>query len=263
VALAAGVGLAAAAVVPDAAPGAGLVVVAVGGALLALRVTAVRLRGWRLAHALVAAALVGCAAVRDAPWLVAACLLGAAVAGSLALTPARTWPGVLAGPLAVPRTLPSGARWLGRGLQQVRPLTGTPAAVGRGLVLAALLLAVFVPLLTSADAAFAELLQGLVPGLPRTDVAVARVLTAVVVAVLVGACLQLLVWPRPEPPWARPPAPPGGPSGCRRCWPSRCCSPRSWRCRARCCSAGPSTCWAAPASPTPPTPGRGSGSCWS
>jgi hypothetical protein len=119
---------------------------------------------YRVALWLLAAALAVMPAIRAAPWVWVPCLLGAAMLASLAAAGGASGRQVVAG-LA----------------QALRPLRGTVAVVAplgraagradharlrpavRGAVLAAALLAVFVPLFTAADAAFAELVDRALP----------------------------------------------------------------------------------------------------
>jgi len=197
--LAAGVGLAAAAVVPSGPPGVGLVAVAAGAAVLVVRTAGAGLVGWQRVHAAAALLLLLSAALRDAAWLVTLDLLAAAVIGSLALQPARTWSGVTAGCAAVVRTLPDAAAWLTRGVRRSAPRAPSLAPAARGVALTALVLLVFVPLLVSADAAFASRVQGLVPSPPSLESLPARLAVGALAVTAVGAALQLLVWPRPEP----------------------------------------------------------------
>jgi hypothetical protein len=197
VAVALGVG--AGVVIPNGPPGLGLVLLGYAAAALLWRLSPVPVRGWRAVHATTALLLLTMTAVRAAEWLVALDLLMAMGLGSLALTRARAWPGVLRGLVEVGLVLPRTTAWFVRGLRQVpltRPATG-PAA--RGLALTALLLVVFVPLLVSADAAFSTVLDRITPDLPDLGLLPARVIVAAVAAVGVAAGLFVLLSPRPEP----------------------------------------------------------------
>jgi len=203
--LAAGVGVGAAAVVPSGPPGIGLVLLGLVGGALVLRVSGARLTGWRAVHAGAAALLLCSAAVRDADWVVALALLGATAAASLALAPARGWPAVLAGPFAVLRTLPAATGWLLHGVRTAAPGVRQATPALRGAALTAVLLAVFVPLLYTADAAFAAVLHAVVPDLTAIESLPVRVVVGLAAAVATGAALMLLVWPRPGP-VVRPPS---------------------------------------------------------
>lgn len=202
--LALGAGLAAAVVLPAGRPGAGLVLLGAIVPVLVLRLSRARLCGWQRVHAVSALALLAVVVVRDAPWLVAAALLAAGAAASLALTPAHSWPGVVAAAGSVLRTAPGAAPWLGRGLLRAWPGTAVAAPALRGAGLTVLVLAVFVPLLVTADAAFAAALSWLVPPLPELGGLPVRLVVGTAAAVIVAAALQLLVWPRAEPVLAPP-----------------------------------------------------------
>jgi Domain of unknown function (DUF4153) len=143
-------------------------------------------------------------AVRAAGWVAALSLLAALALAAVAAAGSRTWrevgaglagatAGLLPGPLLVLVLLArrAGARswgWLG------------PAA--RGALLAALLLAVFVPLLAAADAAFATIVDAAVAWDLDVDRPVARA-GAALLALAVGGALLLVALRRRERP-ARP-----------------------------------------------------------
>jgi len=183
-------GAAAALLLPGGPPGLGVPLLAL---LAAAMFAAQRPRGWRAVHAGVALPLAGCAAVRDAGWLVGLDLLAAAALASLSLVPARSWPGVLRGLVGAGLALPEATGWLGRGLRRTRLAGAGPLA--RGLVLTAALLAVFVPLLVSADAAFAALL----PGAPDVALLPGRAVAFLLGACAAGAAALLLLLPPAEP----------------------------------------------------------------
>jgi hypothetical protein len=192
-------GLAAGWVIPNGPPGLGLVLLGYAAAALLWWLSPVPVRGWRAVHAVTALLLLTMTAVRAAEWLVALDILMAMGVGSLALTRARDWPGVLRGLVEVGLVLPRTTAWFVRGLRQVpfaRPATG-PAA--RGAVLTAVVLVVFVPLLVTADAAFKTVLDRLTPDLPDVGLLPARVIVACVAAVGVAAGLFVLLSPRPDP----------------------------------------------------------------
>ncbi|MDX6199132.1 MAG: hypothetical protein QOJ79_2283 [Actinomycetota bacterium] len=197
--IAAGLGAASGFVIPNGPPGLGLVLLGYAAAALLWWLSPVPIRGWRVVHAVVALLLLTVTAIRAADWLVALDLAMAIGGGSLALTRARDWPGVMRGLVEVGLVLPRTTAWFLRGLRQVpfaRPVTG-PAA--RGAVITALLLVVFVPLLVSADAAFATVLEHIVPALPDPGLLPVRVFVAGVAAVGVAGGLFVLLSPRPEP----------------------------------------------------------------
>ena len=130
-----------------------------------------------------------------------------------------------------------------------------PRPALRGAVLAGGLLLVFVPLLTSADAAFAEILQRRCRR--ASTMPVERALGSRVVRARSAArCCSSRVAPlRPRarrPAHARP-----RPSGRCRSARSWRCSARSSRCSSRRCSPATATCSTPPGSPTPSTRARG------
>jgi hypothetical protein len=138
-------------------------------------------------------------AVRDAAWLVALDLLAAVGVATLALVPAGSWSALLAAPLqVVGRTLQAPA-WLVRGLA---PLVGRGRDVGpaaRGLVLTGVLLAVFVPLLSSADEGFADLLSALVPEVEALSDLPGRLVVGVVAAIAVAGAASTRLRPPRDP----------------------------------------------------------------
>ncbi|MDQ1619052.1 MAG: hypothetical protein QOE19_1621 [Actinomycetota bacterium] len=194
-----GLGAASGFVIPNGPPGLGLVLLGYAAAALLWWMSPLPVRGWRAVHAGTALLLLTVTAVRAADWLVALDLAMAIGLGSLALTRAVSWPGVLRGLVEVGLVLPRTAAWLMRGLRQVplaRPVTGP---VARGAALTAVLLVVFVPLLVSADAAFSTLLGALVPDLPDLGLLPARVIVACCAAIGTAAGMLVLLSPRPEP----------------------------------------------------------------
>jgi len=183
-------GASAALLLPGGPPGLGVLLLAVVAATL---LAAQRLTGWRAVHAVLALPLAGCAVLRDAGWLVGLDLAAGAALASLALVPARSWPGVLRGLVGAGLALPHAAGWLGRGLRGSRLACSGPLV--RGLVLTAALLAVFVPLLSSADAAFAALL----PGAPDTALLPGRAVAFVLGTCVAAAAALVLLLPAAEP----------------------------------------------------------------
>ena len=146
----------AAAVLAGRPPGLGVTLIAV--ALLAV---AARPRdGWSVVWWIAAAALAGVATLRDAGWIVWPALVAAAALGSLAAAGGAAWWPLAAGLGRVVR-LDRGLELVARSLPAAAPHRGS--LVGAGL--AAVLLAVFVPLFATADAAFAHLLGEFVPTL--------------------------------------------------------------------------------------------------
>ena len=199
VAVALSLGAAAGFVIPNGPPGLGLVLLGYVAAALLWWLSPTPVRGWRAVHSVTALLLLTMTAVRAADWLVALDLLMAIGIGSLALTRARRWPGVLRGLVEVGLVLPRAIAWLMRGLRQLpltRPVTGP---IARGFALTVLLLAVFVPLLVSADAAFATVLGSVVPSLPDLGLLPIRVIVATIAVIGVTGGILVLLAPRPEP----------------------------------------------------------------
>ena len=135
---------------------------------------------WSAVWWLLAAALAAVATVRAAGWVVWPSLIASLALGSLAAAGGSSWRQVAA--RLVPRATlrPFAALVPARGSGLRHPLTG--AAIGL------LLLAVFLPLFASADAAFADLLGELVPD-DAVDQPVGRLAIWVAVAAAGGALL--------------------------------------------------------------------------
>jgi hypothetical protein len=144
-------------------------------------VTAARHDPWSVVLRLLAAALAGVATLRAADWIVGPCLIAAVALAALAAAGGASWRQVAAG--LVPRPAFAVVRV---------PLAVTPRGGWRHPLTAAgigaVLLAVFVPLFASADAAFAHLLGELVPDQPLDD-PVARLAVWLAFALVGGALL--------------------------------------------------------------------------
>jgi hypothetical protein len=170
--------------------GAGLTVLLV--ALGAIAAVAARDRSdgaWTLVWWALAAALALVPVLRAAAWVLVPTVAAAALLASLAVSGGRRWGEVGAGLGALVAWTPPGALLVAHAASRgVSVRRAGPAA--RGAALAALLLAVFVPLLVSADAAFAQLLSDAVPTGLSVDRPVGRVLAGVVVAAAGGALLH-------------------------------------------------------------------------
>jgi hypothetical protein len=143
---------------------------------------------WRAVWWALAAALAIVPVLRAAPWVVVPSVFAAAALASLALGSGRAWGELGAGLSGIWARLPFGAVVAASGVGSVR---GRGAAL-RGALLAAGILAVFLPLLMSADAAFSEVLQH---ALPNLDHPVERVLGAVLFAIAGGALVYTAVAP--------------------------------------------------------------------
>jgi hypothetical protein len=206
---AAAAGLVAGFVLPDVPAGAGLVL---AGALSAAAVLLQRRRAWtrpELGLAVLAGALLLVAAVRDAEWLVVLCLLAAAGLGALAVSSARSWTATLLTPAAVPVAALRALPWVARGASAGDGEVRRWVAVLRTGVVTAVLLVVFGALLASADAAFARLVELVLPEL-RLGELPGRLVLGGLVAVLVLGTAHLAGAP---PPWSRVALPPGRATG--------------------------------------------------
>jgi hypothetical protein len=128
-------------------------------------------RPWTLAWALGCVLLLGIPALRDSGWPSALAVLAALLAGALALHGSRTWPGVLLSPLGFVDGTVTGVRWAWTGLR-ARGSGGRRARVMpvvKAAAVALALLLLFGALFASADAAFADLLSGLLPDISIGD----------------------------------------------------------------------------------------------
>ncbi|WP_434098830.1 DUF4153 domain-containing protein [Streptomyces xantholiticus] len=134
------------------------------GAYFAARAAGRQLRPWTLVWALGGVALLAVPALRDAGWPTFLAVVSSLALASLALNGGRTWPGVLLGPLGLPGSLGIGMAWGWGGLRtHAAASNGRVAPILRTGAVAALLLVVFGALFAGADAAFADLLSGLIP----------------------------------------------------------------------------------------------------
>ncbi len=118
----------------------------------------------RLWWTALALALLAVGAVRAAGWLFVLCVLAAAIAGSLAVVPRRSAHGLWYDAIAVPLETVNAALWVydgARRLPDARTARTWRAGLSVGATIA--LLAVFTPLLGSADATFGSMLNRLVP----------------------------------------------------------------------------------------------------
>ncbi len=152
---------------------------------------------WTAGCWLLAAALAAMPAVRAAGWVVWMDCLAAGLLASLAAAGGRSGRQVALGLVAWLWRLPLGAP------AALEPLRGSDASrlrpALRGGLIAAVLLAVFVPLFASADAAFAELIDRAVPSELPLDQPVGRAL-ALLAVVAVGGSLALVARRGPAQP---------------------------------------------------------------
>ncbi|WP_327326491.1 DUF4173 domain-containing protein [Streptomyces sp. NBC_01210] len=140
------------------------------GAYFAARTAGRRLRPWTCVWAVGGVVLLAVPALRDAGWPTFLAVVSALAAGSLALHGGRTWPGVLLGSLGLLGAIGSGMAWGAQGLRErAGSSRGRWGPVVRTTAVAAVLLIVFGALFAGADAAFADLLGGLIPDVSVAD----------------------------------------------------------------------------------------------
>ncbi|MEU1038777.1 DUF4153 domain-containing protein [Streptomyces sp. NPDC005907] len=123
-----------------------------------------RTRAWTLGWGIGGLALLAVPALRDADWPSFLAVAAAVGTGSLALNGGRSWLAVLLSPLGVFNSVVTGPVWGWQGLRE--RAGGARGRVGpalRALAVTAVLLLVFGALFAGADAAFADLLGGLLP----------------------------------------------------------------------------------------------------
>lgn len=202
-------GIAAAVAIPAGPPGIGWLVAA---AVTMLAVVLACGRAWPgrfpaydIAWAVAALGLVAVSTARDAPWLAVLCLLAAGVAGSFAVA-GGAFGSVAGGAFAVPLAAVRGLPWLGRRLRADAGSAGRRhLRLGVSALVGVAVVAIFAPLLTSADAAFARVVEGMLP-----DVDVPSFVRWVALFVLggagaIGACFLLAAPPGRGPvPQPRP-----------------------------------------------------------
>jgi hypothetical protein len=201
-----GVGVLAGATLVDEALGLGVAVVLLALGAIVLRlprlvaVPRVDLRkaeppprdGWTRAWWAFAALLALTPVLRAASWVVVPCLFAALALASLGASGGRRWGELFGGLGAFWARLPVGSVLAGRAAARGAGLGGHAGAVARGAALAVALLAVFVPLLASADAAFAQLIEDAVPA---TDQPFGRFLLGALVVSLGGALAYVRLCP--------------------------------------------------------------------
>ncbi len=153
-------GTAGAGLLPESAPGLGLLVVGLLVAAAALPGLRGRLEPHVLAYGSLATLLLGVVVLRDAPWIVVLALLGTFGLSSYALVPGRTFVAVLLGGLSLPMAALRSLPWMSRGLHaQVATMSGrrTWWSLARAAAVSTCLLLVFGSLFVSADPAFGTL----------------------------------------------------------------------------------------------------------
>ena len=136
-----------------------------GAALLVAGVGACGARPSRtqLAMALGAGALFSVAAFRSAGWLVTLCVILGLIVGSLALLRVRTWAGLVIGSAVLVFVPFRAARWASRGVARLRVGGGSPARAALVVGITSVLVLAFGALFVSADSAYADALNAVVP----------------------------------------------------------------------------------------------------
>ncbi|WP_078962972.1 DUF4173 domain-containing protein [Streptomyces sp. XY533] len=165
-------GLAAALLLAD-GMGPGLLLAVVPAAVasyVAARAAGRTARPWTLAWVIGCLALLAVPALRDSAWPATLAILAAVLLGALALHGSRTWPGVFLSPLGFADSTVSGIAWMLKGLRS-RGGIGKDRwlPVAKAAAVAVALLVLFGALFASADAAFADLLGGLIPDVSVED----------------------------------------------------------------------------------------------
>lgn len=189
-------GLLAALAVPLDRPGVGW---AVMGFAVALTV-AVAARGAVIAGqvrwpwALATLALLAVGAFRDSRWLFALCLITACLTASLAMGGGKTVRGLAFGAMAIPSAAARDLPRVRRTVQvQARRRGGAAQRAVAVAGVSVVLLVVFGALLTSADAAFAAMLNRFSPKLDVGSLFESSLVFAVVAVGVLGACSVLAV----------------------------------------------------------------------
>ena len=182
-------GALAAMLLPGAAVGLGFVLVAVALAVAAT-LGGPTSDAWRSAAlGALAVALAASAAFRDAGWVVAGELVAALALGSVAMSVPRGWRATVLASIAAPLRMASGAGLVARAARCGLPYDASTRALalGRGLLLAGLLVAIFGALFAAGDSAFAQVADGLLPDeLPLDDAPLRLVVFGLVVALAGG-----------------------------------------------------------------------------
>ncbi|MFD8935025.1 DUF4153 domain-containing protein [Streptomyces sp. NPDC059578] len=129
-----------------------------------------RPRPWTLLWGAGGLVLLAVPALRDASWPSFLAVVAAFWLGALALHGSRTWAGIAFSPFGLVEAVPRGLSWGWRGLRErSKAPSSRVGPVLRALGVTAALLLVFGALFAAADAAFAELLDDLVPEVSGAD----------------------------------------------------------------------------------------------
>ncbi|MFD5085337.1 DUF4153 domain-containing protein [Kitasatospora sp. NPDC058406] len=179
---------------------------ATAGAGLAARAAGRRVRGWTVLWSALAVALLAVPALYEAGWPVLLSTVWALGLASLALHGGRRWAGVLLALPGVLWNLVPGLRWARSGLRGGRvPGRSRVVPVVKGVLVAAVLLAVFGALFAGADAAMADMFESLTPSVDLGELPVRFVLFTIGLVTALGFA-HIAAGPRR---WDRTPVPPG------------------------------------------------------
>lgn len=149
--------------------------------------------------AIAALALLAAGFVRASEWLFVLCVIAACVTGSLAVVGRRTANSVLYEVLAVPIEALRSTPWLTRAVK-LRAEGGNNEArrrIGVSILASVVLLAVFVPLLSGADATFAHVVESMIPDLDAGTFYLWLIAFGIVGSGVVGASYLLSAPPPP------------------------------------------------------------------
>jgi hypothetical protein len=146
-----------------------------------------------------ALALLAAGVVRASEWLFLLCVIAACVTGSVAVVGRRTARSMLYEVFAVPIEALRSPPWLGRAVRRRAEgdVSGARRRIGLSVLASAALLAVFIPLLSGADATFAHLMSSAVPDLDPGTVAGWVIAFCVAGLGVAGACYLLASPPPP------------------------------------------------------------------
>ncbi|MFD5421091.1 DUF4173 domain-containing protein [Streptomyces sp. NPDC127069] len=138
---------------------------AMAAAYVSARAAGRKARPWTLLWAAGCVALLAVPALRDSAWPSTLAVLAAVLLAALALHGTRRWPGVLLAPVGFLGSAAAGVGWAWAGIRARGGGMGRERwlPVAKAVVVGVALLLVFGGLFASADAAFADLLGGLVP----------------------------------------------------------------------------------------------------
>ncbi len=182
-------GVAGALVLPVDRPGVGWLLAGLAVAVAVGVANRGRFTAGSVSWAVLALALLSVGTFRASGWLFVLCVPAAVVAGSLAVVGARTVHSVLYDMVALPLEALRAIPWAGRGLGRFAARRdGVARRIALAVLGSAVLVAVFVPLLASADAAFAAVVTAVVPDLSPAVLVRWCVVFAVVALLVAGAC---------------------------------------------------------------------------